>query len=81
MKRIIIILAILISSINGAYSEKILIPMDLAQSDHLKAYGIVYWTLKLPQNVKVIKMEKVGHQGYVENFSKTLEILTEFVNL
>ncbi|HOV91974.1 MAG TPA: asparagine synthetase B [Candidatus Kapabacteria bacterium] len=51
MKRIIIILAILISSINGAYSEKILIPMDLAQSDHLKAYGIVYWTLKLPQNV------------------------------
>lgn len=37
--------------------------------------------LKLPQNVKVKKMENVGHQGYVENFSKTVEILTEFFNI
>jgi hypothetical protein len=27
-------------------AEKILIPMDLAQSDHLKSYGIAYWVLK-----------------------------------
>ncbi len=25
--------------------QKILIPMDLGQTDHLKAYGIAYWTL------------------------------------
>lgn len=37
--------------------------------------------LKLPKSVKVQTIEKVGHQGYVENFLKTIEILTEFVNL
>ncbi len=26
-------------------AQKILIPMDLAQTDHLKAYGIAYWAL------------------------------------
>ncbi len=28
-----------------AFSQKILIPMDLAQTDHLKSYGLVYWVL------------------------------------
>ncbi|ROL62245.1 asparagine synthetase B, partial [Bacteroidetes/Chlorobi group bacterium ChocPot_Mid] len=32
-------------------AEKILIPMDLSQTDHLKAYGIAYWTLKKEQTV------------------------------
>lgn len=27
------------------FSQKILIPMDLKQADHLKAYGIAYWAL------------------------------------
>ena len=27
------------------FSQKLLIPMDLAQTNHLKAYGIVYWGL------------------------------------
>lgn len=26
-------------------SQKVLIPMDLAQTDHLKAYGLTYWAL------------------------------------
>ncbi len=30
---------------SGAAQGKILIPMDLTQTDHLKAYGIAYWTL------------------------------------
>ncbi|MCO6482335.1 MAG: asparagine synthetase B [Flavobacteriales bacterium] len=29
-----------------ARAAKILIPMDKSQTDHLKAYGIVYWTLE-----------------------------------
>lgn len=29
-----------------AYSQKILIPMDLTQTDHLKAYGLTYWVLE-----------------------------------
>jgi hypothetical protein len=33
------------------YSQKILIPMDLRQSDHLKSYGIAYWALT--KNIEV----------------------------
>jgi hypothetical protein len=32
-------------------AQKILIPMDLKQTDHLKAYGIAYWALK--RNIQV----------------------------
>ncbi len=41
-------LALLITwSIPGLlWGQKILIPMDLTQTDHLKAYGIAYWSLK-----------------------------------
>jgi len=37
------VLCILISTASG---ERILIPMDDAQSDHLKAYGVAYWCLE-----------------------------------
>lgn len=50
MKRIAIILFFsLVSSISQA--AYILIPMDLEQKDHLKAYGIAYWVLT--QDVEV----------------------------
>lgn len=44
MKRIyiVIITLFLISNLSASY---ILIPMDKTQSNHLKAYGIAYWTL------------------------------------
>jgi hypothetical protein len=29
-----------------AKADKLLIPMDLTQTDHLKAYGVVYWALQ-----------------------------------
>jgi hypothetical protein len=45
MKRILIIFLILISSL-AAKASYVLIPMDLQQKDHLKAYGIAYWVLK-----------------------------------
>jgi hypothetical protein len=54
MKRIciaiIIAFALLISA--PAMAQKILIPMDLSQTDHLKAYGIAYWCLTYGQNVE-----------------------------
>ena len=31
--------------IQFGFSQKILIPMDQAQKDHLKAYGTAYWIL------------------------------------
>ena len=29
-----------------SWSSQILVPMDDAQRDHLKAYGLAYWTLE-----------------------------------
>lgn len=44
MKRILVTLALLLSII-PAFSTHILIPMDLEQSNHLKAYGIAYYAV------------------------------------
>jgi len=46
MKKIIIILII-----NCAFSQKLLIPMDLSQTDHLKSYGIAFWELSNGNNI------------------------------
>ncbi|HRP02678.1 MAG TPA: asparagine synthetase B [Candidatus Kapabacteria bacterium] len=45
MKYCIYILIFFALSMN-IFSQKILIPMDLAQTDHLKPYGLMYWVLK-----------------------------------
>jgi len=44
----LIIIIILLSFISA---NKILIPMDLNQTDHLKAYGIVFWNLQKDREV------------------------------
>lgn len=42
-----IVFAIVFVLINySLIAQKILIPMDLSQTDHLKAYGITYWHIK-----------------------------------
>lgn len=33
-------------------AQKLLIPMDLTQKDHLKAYGVAYWVLQQGMNVE-----------------------------
>ena len=38
--------------LNIIYSQKLLIPMDQTQNDHLKAYGIAYYVLKRNINVE-----------------------------
>ena len=37
---------------NLSFSQKLLIPMDSAQTDHLKAYGIAFLQLKNLNNVE-----------------------------
>ncbi len=46
-KSFAIVIAIMIS-VTGtpALASKILVPMDLTQTDHLKAYGLAYWCLQ-----------------------------------
>jgi hypothetical protein len=45
----VIVLFILVRS---AFSQYLLIPMDLKQNNHLKAYGIAYWVLTQDINVE-----------------------------
>src|SRR5438067_9245394 len=51
MKRIFSSLIIFLSLASSVFAQKILIPMDLDQSDHLKAYGITFWALTKSINV------------------------------
>ncbi len=46
MKRTILmtVIIVLFSTAVG-HSQKMLVPMDLAQTDHLKSYGLIYWAL------------------------------------
>ena len=44
MKKLSLILLLLLSVY--ARASYILIPMDLSQKEHLKAYGIAFWILK-----------------------------------
>ncbi len=52
MKRMAKWLLLLFFLVNGVWAQYILIPMDLSQTDHLKAYGIAYWVLKQGINVE-----------------------------
>ncbi|MBK8339160.1 MAG: asparagine synthetase B [Flavobacteriales bacterium] len=45
LRRFVITLVVVATAI-GAHATKLLIPMDDSQRDHLKAYGIAYWTLQ-----------------------------------
>jgi len=49
VKTTLILVVIIFSNIKGQYC---LIPMDFSQSNHLKAYGVAYWTLKNDVNVE-----------------------------
>jgi len=41
-----ILFLVLVAVLPIAAQQKLLIPMDLKQTDHLKAYGIAYWALQ-----------------------------------
>ena len=46
MKRALLIFTLTIATTVSAFSAYMLIPMDLDQRNHLKAYGIAYWILE-----------------------------------
>lgn len=65
---VVIILAIFSSPV---FSQKILINMDLKQTDHLKAYGVAYWTLEQGINVEWL----LNYQGgsFLIDYQSALE--------
>ncbi|MFQ6031800.1 MAG: asparagine synthetase B, partial [Candidatus Zixiibacteriota bacterium] len=50
--RIILFLLCVLYLPPDSHANKILIPMELSQADHLKAYGIAYWALEQGHNVE-----------------------------
>ncbi len=52
IKKLCFLLLFSILLVFNAHSSRILIPMDEAQSNHLKAYGIAYWILAQEQEVE-----------------------------
>ncbi len=48
----VFLLVLFFGGIGSLRAQKILIPMDLTQTDHLKAYGVAYWTLERGINVE-----------------------------
>jgi hypothetical protein len=50
VKRTMVLAALLLAGLATA-QQKVLIPMDLQQTDHLKAYGIAYWVLTKGQEI------------------------------
>lgn len=70
IKRIFFLLALVVLTFVGRASE-ILIPMDLAQANHLKAYGIAYWILK--QNVTVDWLLNYRGGSFAVQFAPQIE--------
>jgi hypothetical protein len=50
--KIILFLTFFLSLFLNSHADKLLIYMDLAQTDHLKAYGVAYWVLEQGRNVE-----------------------------
>ncbi len=60
MKKLFILAIFLPFFVQLSLANKILIPMDLAQNDHLKSYGIVYWHLSTGNKVDWLLNYRAG---------------------
>ncbi|GAB4370024.1 MAG: hypothetical protein Kow0042_12050 [Calditrichia bacterium] len=68
MKLGFIIILSLFLLLNIAPAQFVLIPMDLTQTDHLKSYGVAFWTLQHGINVEWL-LNYRGGSFLMENFS------------
>jgi hypothetical protein len=62
----IFVLVLLVNSLT--VGQKLLIPMDLMQKDHLKAYGIAYWVLTKGINIEWV-LNFRGGSFLIDNYS------------
>ncbi len=47
--RRLLMTALLIGALSPVVAQSLLVPMDQAQTDHLRAYGLAYWCLQAPR--------------------------------
>ena len=55
----------------AVFSQKLLIPMDQLQTDHLKAYGVAFWSLKKGANVDWLLNYRGG--SFLVDYDNSLE--------
>ncbi|MFM8771503.1 MAG: asparagine synthetase B [Candidatus Kapaibacterium sp.] len=60
----------LLLALTCAQAQKLMIPMDLEQTNHLKAYGIVYWILTRDQPVDWLLNYRGG--SFVTDYSEAI---------
>jgi hypothetical protein len=70
MKKLLYILIFILVS-NSVYSSSLLLPMDNSQKNHLKAYGISFWTLERGVEVKWLLNYKGG--SFLIPYAKDIE--------
>jgi len=61
----------LVLLIAPAFAQRLLIPMDLAQNDHLKAYGIAYHALQRGVTVEWLLNYRAG--SFLMSFDDAIE--------
>ncbi len=54
-----------------SYSQKLLIPMDEYQNNHLKAYGVAYWVLNKNNNLDWLLNYRGG--SFLIDYNKEIE--------
>jgi len=64
-----IVLILLVLGAFSAFADKLLIPMDGSQKNHLKAYGLAYWVLEQDQEVEWLLNYK-GGSFLVDHYDK-----------
>src|SRR5690606_10217893 len=70
MKKLLIALSLLFVS-GLSYCVSILIPMDEQQKNHLKAYGLAYWSLKKEQELSWLLNYRGG--SFLLNYHQQIE--------
>ena len=70
MKQLSSIVLVFILAAGIAAGQKLMIPMDLDQSNHLKAYGLVYWVLTKEQPVDWMLNYRGG--SFITDFSQEI---------
>ncbi len=71
MVRSILVIAIVCCCLGQANSTSMLIPMDEAQRNHLKAYGLVYWALQRGEAVDWLLNYRGG--SFLAPYSREIE--------
>ncbi|MGH7475548.1 MAG: asparagine synthetase B [Longimicrobiales bacterium] len=60
MRAALITLAAVMLAVGSARAQSVLVPMDDAQANHLKAYGLTYWTLQQGQQAEWLLNYRAG---------------------